>query len=150
VVTASLVAPDLACTGKQWVRVKAFINMSQMTLSQMSINETTPSPQHKLQWLSEQALNWSGLPVGHVRPTVLREGFFLITVGGGTSPPVLWFGGVSVIGFSPVAWTAPTILEAEICLRMHREIDAELRSRPGYALHVDVTIVLVHDQLCAR
>src|SRR5882762_7797299 len=49
--------------------VKAFINMSQMTLSQMSITETTASPQHKLQWLSEQALNWSGLPVVHVRQT---------------------------------------------------------------------------------
>jgi uncharacterized protein YbjT (DUF2867 family) len=59
-------------------RVKAFINMSQMTVSQMSITETTPSPQHKLQWLSEQALNWSGRPVIHVRPTVLFEGFFLI------------------------------------------------------------------------
>jgi uncharacterized protein YbjT (DUF2867 family) len=58
--------------------VKAFINMSQMTLSQMSITETTPSPQHKLQWLAEQALDWSGLPVAHVRPTVLLEGFFLI------------------------------------------------------------------------
>jgi uncharacterized protein YbjT (DUF2867 family) len=57
--------------------VKAFINMSQMTISQMSITETTPSPQHKLQWLSEQALNWSGLPVIHVRPTVFLEGFFL-------------------------------------------------------------------------
>ena len=57
--------------------VKAFINMSQMTVSQMSITETTPSPQHKLQWLSEQALNWSGLPVVHVRPTVFLEGFFL-------------------------------------------------------------------------
>jgi uncharacterized protein YbjT (DUF2867 family) len=58
--------------------VKAFINMSQMTLSQMSITETTPSPQHKLHWLAEQALNWSGLPVVHLRPTVLLEGFFLI------------------------------------------------------------------------
>lgn len=58
--------------------VKAFINMSQMTLSQMSITETTASPQHKLQWLAEQALNWSGLPVVHVRPTVFLEGFFLI------------------------------------------------------------------------
>ena len=43
----------------------------------MSITETTPSPQHKLQWLSEQVLNWSGLPVVHVRPTVFLEGFFL-------------------------------------------------------------------------
>src|SRR5256885_2391109 len=58
--------------------VKTFINMSQMTLSQMSITETTASPQHKLHWLAEQALNWSGLPVVHVRPTVLLEGFFLI------------------------------------------------------------------------
>src|ERR1044071_749842 len=58
-------------------RVKAFINMSQMTLEQMSITKTTASPQHKLQWLSEQALNWSGLPVVHVRPTVFLEGFFL-------------------------------------------------------------------------
>ncbi|SOE87907.1 Uncharacterized conserved protein YbjT, contains NAD(P)-binding and DUF2867 domains [Burkholderia sp. YR290] len=58
--------------------VKAFINMSQMTLSQMSVTETTASPQHKLHWLAEQALDWSGLPVVHVRPTVFLEGFFLM------------------------------------------------------------------------
>ena len=58
--------------------VKAFINMSQMTVSQMSITETTASPQHKLHWLAEQALNWSGLPVVHVRPTVFLDGFFLL------------------------------------------------------------------------
>ena len=58
--------------------VQAFINMSQMTLSQMSVSQPTASPQHKLHWLAEQALNWSGLPVVHVRPTVLLEGFFLI------------------------------------------------------------------------
>src|SRR6202007_2245624 len=57
--------------------LKAFINMSQMTVSQMSITETTPSPQHKLHWLAEQALNWAGLPGVHVRPTVFLEGFFL-------------------------------------------------------------------------
>src|SRR5262245_18065147 len=58
--------------------VKAFINMSQMTLTQMTITETTASPQHKLHCLAEQALNWSSLPVVHVRPTVFLEGFFLI------------------------------------------------------------------------
>ncbi len=58
--------------------VKAFVNMSQMTLAQMSITQTTPSPQHKLHWLAEQALNWSGLPVVHVRPTVFMENFFLL------------------------------------------------------------------------
>src|SRR5215510_10116165 len=58
--------------------VKAFINMSQMTVSQMSITETTASPQQKLHWLAEQALNWSGLPVTHVRPTALFEGSIMI------------------------------------------------------------------------
>jgi uncharacterized protein YbjT (DUF2867 family) len=57
--------------------VEAFVNMSQMTVSQMSIVETTASPQHRLHWLAEQALAWSGLPVVNVRPTVFLEGFFL-------------------------------------------------------------------------
>ena len=57
--------------------VEAFVNMSQMTVSQMSITETTDSPQHKLHWLAEQALSWSGLPVVTVRPTVFLQGFFL-------------------------------------------------------------------------
>lgn len=57
--------------------VEAFVNMSQMTVTEMSITETTDSPQHKLHWLAEQALAWSGLPVVTVRPTVFLEGFFL-------------------------------------------------------------------------
>jgi uncharacterized protein YbjT (DUF2867 family) len=57
--------------------VEAFVNMSQMTVTQMSINETTDSPQHKLHWLAEQALSWSGLPVVTMRPTAFLEGFFL-------------------------------------------------------------------------
>src|SRR6476469_717767 len=32
-------------------RVEAFVNMSQMTVTQMSITESTDSPQHKLHWL---------------------------------------------------------------------------------------------------
>lgn len=57
--------------------VEAFVNMSQMTVTQMSITQSTPSPQHKLHWLAEQALEWSGLPVVTIRPTVFLEGFFL-------------------------------------------------------------------------
>lgn len=57
--------------------VEAFVNMSQMTVTEMSITQTTDSPQHKLHWLAEQALAWSGLPVVTVRPTVFLEGFFL-------------------------------------------------------------------------
>ena len=57
--------------------VEAFVNMSQMTVTEMSITKSTESPQHKLHWLAEQALAWSGLPVVTVRPTVFLEGFFL-------------------------------------------------------------------------
>src|SRR5499427_5992390 len=81
--------------------VEAFVNMSQMTVTQMSITETTDSPQHKLHWLAEQALSWSGLPVVTVRPTVFLEGFFLqlaagvrasdelaLPMGGGKTSPI--------------------------------------------------------------
>ena len=81
--------------------VEAFVNMSQMTVTQMSISETTDSPQHKLHWLAEQALSWSGLPVVTVRPTVFLEGFFLqlaagvrasdelaLPMGGGKTSPI--------------------------------------------------------------
>ena len=53
--------------------LEVFVNMSQMTVSQMSLTETTDSPQHRQHWLAEQALNWSGLPVVHVRPTVFLQ-----------------------------------------------------------------------------
>src|ERR1700731_1883156 len=60
--------------------VEAFVNMSQMTVTQMSITESTDSPQHKLHWLAEQALSWSGLPGVTVRPTVFLDGFFRLFV----------------------------------------------------------------------
>jgi NAD(P)H dehydrogenase (quinone) len=65
----------------QEVGVSALVNMSQMTVSQMSIQNTTPSPQQRQHWLSEQVLAWSGLPVITIRPTVFLEGFFLPLTG---------------------------------------------------------------------
>jgi uncharacterized protein YbjT (DUF2867 family) len=59
------------------VGVNALVNMSQMTVSQMSIQNTTRSPQQRQHWLSEQAFAWSGVPVVTIRPTVFLEGFFL-------------------------------------------------------------------------
>jgi uncharacterized protein YbjT (DUF2867 family) len=63
------------------IGVDALVNMSQMTVSQMSIQNTTPSPQQRQHWLSEQAFAWSGLPVVTIRPTVFLEGFFLPLTG---------------------------------------------------------------------
>jgi len=58
------------------VGLSALVNMSQMTVSQMSIQSTTPSRQQRQHWLSEQALAWSGLPVVTIRPTMFLESFF--------------------------------------------------------------------------
>src|SRR5258705_10614002 len=55
--------------------VNALVNMSQMTVSEMSIQNTTPSHQQRQHWLSEQALAWSGLPVVTIRPTMFLESF---------------------------------------------------------------------------
>jgi uncharacterized protein YbjT (DUF2867 family) len=59
--------------------VKAFVNLSQMTVKEMDIFNTTPSPQQKQHWLAEQILSWSGLPVVEVRPTAFMEGLLLQT-----------------------------------------------------------------------
>ena len=49
-----------------------------MTVSQMSLTEMTDSPQQRQHWLGEQVLNWSRLPVVHVRATAfLQHPFFL-------------------------------------------------------------------------
>jgi NAD(P)H dehydrogenase (quinone) len=53
--------------------VELLVNMSQMTVSQMKLASTTESAQQRLHWLAEQVLNWSGLPVTHIRPTVFME-----------------------------------------------------------------------------
>jgi uncharacterized protein YbjT (DUF2867 family) len=56
--------------------LEAFVNISQMTVSQMSLTNMTGSPQHQQQFLAEQVLSWSALPVVEVRPTVFLENPF--------------------------------------------------------------------------
>src|SRR3954447_15713047 len=53
--------------------LEVFVNISQMTVSEMSLTQMTGSPQHRQHWLAEQVLNWSGLPVVHIRPTVFLD-----------------------------------------------------------------------------
>jgi uncharacterized protein YbjT (DUF2867 family) len=70
-------AANVAVTARSF-GVKAFVSLAQMTLSQMSETETTSSPQQKQEWLAEQMLRWSGLPVVYLRPTAFFDGLFLI------------------------------------------------------------------------
>ena len=54
-------------------RLEVVVNMSQMTVAQMTLTSTEESRQQRLHWLSEQIMNWSGVPVVHVRPTVFLD-----------------------------------------------------------------------------
>jgi uncharacterized protein YbjT (DUF2867 family) len=57
---------------------EVFVNISQMTVSQMTATQLTDSPQQRQQWLGEQVLNWSGLPVVYMRPTIFLDNPFFL------------------------------------------------------------------------
>src|SRR6516162_10338403 len=73
-----LAATVVASVAKEYGKLEALVDLSQMTVSQMTATSTEESHQQRLHWLAEQVLNWSGLPVVHIRPTVLLDGFFQI------------------------------------------------------------------------
>ena len=73
-----------AAVARKRGNLDAFVNISQMTVSQMSLTETTDSPQQRQHWLAEQALNWSGLSVVHVRPMAFLQHFFLLAWAAGS------------------------------------------------------------------
>jgi uncharacterized protein YbjT (DUF2867 family) len=62
-------AATVATVARAVGRLDALVGISQMTVSQMTATSIRESHQQRLHFLSEQVLNWSGLPVVHVRPT---------------------------------------------------------------------------------
>ncbi|MEU5269453.1 NmrA family NAD(P)-binding protein [Streptomyces hygroscopicus] len=64
-----LAATVVATVAREHGRLAGLVGMSQMTVSQMTATSTAESHQQRLHWLAEQVLNWSGLPVVHIRPT---------------------------------------------------------------------------------
>lgn len=63
----------VAAAAREQENLDVLVNISQMTVSQMSLTSTAESAQQRLHWLAERVLDWSGLPVVHVRPTVFLE-----------------------------------------------------------------------------
>jgi uncharacterized protein YbjT (DUF2867 family) len=53
--------------------LELLVNMSQMTVSQMTVDSTAESHQQRLHWLAEHVINWSGIPAVHIRPTVFLD-----------------------------------------------------------------------------
>ncbi|MET8894022.1 NmrA family NAD(P)-binding protein [Streptomyces albogriseolus] len=64
-----LAATVVATVAREYGGLDVLVGMSQMTVSQMTATSTEESHQQRLHWLAEQVLDWSGLPVTHVRPT---------------------------------------------------------------------------------
>ncbi|MFG2915630.1 NAD(P)H-binding protein [Kitasatospora sp. NPDC048298] len=66
-------AVTVAAVARETQRLEVFVNMSQLTVSELGLTDAGESHQHRQQWLVEQVLTWSGLPVVEIRPTVFLE-----------------------------------------------------------------------------
>ena len=64
---------EVCAVALERAHLDAIVNMSQMTVSQMTLTSRDESRQHRLHWLAEHVMNWSGLPVIHVRPTTFLD-----------------------------------------------------------------------------
>ena len=69
-----LLATTVVCAAaKELGSLEVLVNMSQMTVSQMTATSTEESKQQRLHWLAEHVIDWSGIPAVHIRPTVLLD-----------------------------------------------------------------------------
>ena len=68
-----LAATVVASVAREYGKLEALVDLSQMTVSQMTATSTAESHQQRLHWLAEQVFDWSGLPVVHIRPTVFLD-----------------------------------------------------------------------------
>lgn len=72
--TDYLEATAVVCaTAREHGGLKVLVNMSQMTVSQMTATSVGESHQHRLHWLAEHIIDWSGVPAVHIRPTVFLD-----------------------------------------------------------------------------
>ncbi|MFJ8637439.1 NmrA family NAD(P)-binding protein [Streptomyces sp. NPDC093568] len=111
-----LAATVVASVAREYGQLDALIDMSQMTVSQMTSTSTTESHQQRLHWLAEQVLNWSGLPVVHIRPTSFLDNPLFTTLpaqtirANGTIELPFGAGRTSPIAVDDVARTVATVL----------------------------------------
>jgi uncharacterized protein YbjT (DUF2867 family) len=97
--------------------LEAIVDISQMTVSQMTWASTEESYQQRLHWLSEQVLDLSGLPVVHIRPTIFLENPLLTILAArsiansGTIRLPFGAGRTSPVAAADVARVVATVLE---------------------------------------
>jgi uncharacterized protein YbjT (DUF2867 family) len=111
-----LAATVVATVAREHGKLECLVDMSQMTVSTMTATSTAESHHQRLHWLAEQVLNWSGLPVIHVRPTVFLDNPLFTTLAAqsikerGTIELPFGSGRTSPIATSDVARVVATLL----------------------------------------
>jgi uncharacterized protein YbjT (DUF2867 family) len=111
-------AATVATVARALGSLDTLVAMSQMTVSQMDAVSTDESHQHRLHWLSEQVLNWSTLPVVHIRPTAFLDNPLFTTLAArsiaedGTLRLPFGTGHTSPVAAEDVARVVTAVLEA--------------------------------------
>ncbi|MFE9623534.1 NmrA family NAD(P)-binding protein [Streptomyces sp. NPDC006527] len=106
----------VASVAREYGSLDGLVGMSQMTVSQMTATSTEESHQQRLHWLAEQVLNWSGLPVVHIRPTSFLDNPLFTTLAAqsirenGTIALPFGAGRTSPIAVEDVARVVATVL----------------------------------------
>ena len=106
----------VASVALEYGKLDALVGLSQMTVSQMTATSTAESHQQRLHWLAEQVLNWSGLPVVHIRPTAFLDNPLFTTLAArsirdnGTIALPFGTGRTSPIAVDDVARVVATVL----------------------------------------
>ncbi|MFF4653822.1 NAD(P)H-binding protein [Streptomyces sp. NPDC001380] len=111
-----LAATVTATVARGHAGLDGLVDMSQMTVSQMTATSTAESYQQRLHWLAEQVLDWSGLPVVHMRPTSFLDNPLFTTLAArsirenGTIALPFGTGRTSPVAVADVARVVATVL----------------------------------------
>ncbi|MFE7187777.1 NmrA family NAD(P)-binding protein [Streptomyces erythrochromogenes] len=111
-----LAATVVASVAQEYGELDALVGLSQMTVSQMTATSVGESHQQRLHWLAERVLDWSAVPVVHVRPTSFLDNPLFTALPARTIPSsgalVLPFGSgrTSPIAVDDVARVVATVL----------------------------------------
>jgi uncharacterized protein YbjT (DUF2867 family) len=66
-------ATVVSALAAETANLDVLVNISQMTVSQMTPTSASESHHQRLHWLAEHVIDWSPVPAVHIRPTVFLE-----------------------------------------------------------------------------
>ena len=66
----------MATVARGCASLEVLVNLSQLTVSQMTAVSSDESHHQRLHWLAEHVLDWSTLPVVHIRPSEFADNPF--------------------------------------------------------------------------